>query len=46
VLTTRDGVKTAVCILVRGDSIAVVGENRKMLVFALSNCQKWPEARG
>ncbi len=35
VLTTRDGVKTAVCIAVAGDTVAVVGDNRKMLVFHL-----------
>ena len=46
VLTTRDGVKTAVCILVRGDSIAVVGENRKMLVFALSELPEMARGKG
>ena len=46
VLTTRDGVKTAVCIPVRGDSIAVVGENRKMLVFALSELPEMARGKG
>ena len=46
VLTTRDGVKTAVCIQVRGDSIAVVGDNRKMLVFPLSELPEMAKGKG
>jgi topoisomerase-4 subunit A len=46
VLTTRDGVKTAVCRAVRGDSIAVVGDNRKMLVFALSELPEMARGKG
>ena len=46
VLTTRDGVKTAVCTPVSGDSIAVVGDNRKMLVFALSELPEMAKGKG
>jgi topoisomerase-4 subunit A len=46
VLTTRDGVKTAVCRPVQGDSIAVVGDNRKMLVFALSELPEMARGKG
>ncbi|OYX17646.1 MAG: DNA topoisomerase IV subunit A [Rhodobacterales bacterium 32-66-9] len=46
VLTVRDGVKTAVCVPVTGDSIAVVGDNRKMLVFPLSELPEMPKGKG
>jgi topoisomerase IV subunit A len=46
VLTVRDGVKTAVCTLVNGDSIAVVGDNRKMLVFPLSELPEMAKGKG
>jgi topoisomerase-4 subunit A len=46
VLTTRDGVKTAVCTKVRGDTIAVVGDNRKMLVFPLSELPEMAKGKG
>jgi topoisomerase-4 subunit A len=46
VLTVRDGVKTAVCTPVRGDSVAVVGDNRKMLVFALEELPEMAKGKG
>jgi topoisomerase-4 subunit A len=46
VLTVRDGVKTAVCVPVRGDTIAVVGDNRKMLVFPLSELPEMAKGKG
>ncbi|WP_103259115.1 DNA topoisomerase IV subunit A [Tabrizicola aquatica] len=46
VLTTRDGVKTAVCRPVQGDSIAVVGDNRKMLVFPLAELPEMAKGKG
>jgi topoisomerase-4 subunit A len=46
VLTVRDGVKTAVCTKVRGDSIAVVGDNRKMLVFPVSELPEMAKGKG
>ena len=35
VLTLRDGARTALCRRIAGDHLAVVGDNRKMLVFPL-----------
>ena len=46
VLTVRDGVKTAVCKPVTGDMIAVVGDNRKMLVFPLSELPEMAKGKG
>jgi topoisomerase IV subunit A len=46
VLTVRDGTKTAVCVPVRGDHVAVVGDNRKMLVFALSELPEMAKGKG
>jgi topoisomerase-4 subunit A len=46
VLTVRDGVKTAVCVAVAGDMVAVVGDNRKMLVFPLSELPEMARGKG
>ncbi|AZL58821.1 DNA topoisomerase IV subunit A [Tabrizicola piscis] len=46
VLTVRDGSKTAVCVPVRGDSIAVVGDNRKMLVFPVAELPEMAKGKG
>ena len=46
VLTVRDGVKTAVCVTVAGDMIAVVGDNRKMLVYPLSELPEMAKGKG
>lgn len=46
VLTVRDGVKTALCRTVRGDHVAVVGENRKLLVFALADLPEMAKGKG
>jgi len=46
VLTVRDGTKTAVCIPLRGDSIAVVGDNRKMLVFPVADLPEMAKGKG
>jgi topoisomerase-4 subunit A len=46
VLTVREGVKTAVCALVSGDMIAVVGDNRKMLVFPLAELPEMAKGKG
>ncbi|HMS96134.1 MAG TPA: DNA topoisomerase IV subunit A [Tabrizicola sp.] len=46
VLTTRDGVTTAVCTPVRGDSIAVVGANRKILVFRVDELPEMAKGKG
>jgi topoisomerase-4 subunit A len=41
-----DGVKTAVCRRVQGDQVAVVGENRKVLVFPLSDMPEMARGKG
>ncbi|MES2542666.1 MAG: DNA topoisomerase IV subunit A [Pseudomonadota bacterium] len=46
VLTVREGTRTAVCIAVAGDSVAVVGDNRKMLVFSLSELPEMARGKG
>jgi len=46
VLTVRDGTRTAVCVRVRGDSIAVVGDNRKMLVFPVAELPEMAKGKG
>jgi topoisomerase IV subunit A len=46
VLTVRDGVKTAVCVTVVGDHVAVVGDNRKMLVFPVSELPEMAKGKG
>ncbi len=46
VLTLRDGTRTAVCTRCRGDSIAVVGDNRKLLVFALAELPEMARGKG
>ena len=46
VLTLRDGTRTAVCALVRGDTVAVVGANRKMLVFPLAELPEMARGKG
>jgi topoisomerase-4 subunit A len=46
VLTVRDGVKTAVCRPVTGDMVAVVGDNRKMLVFPVADLPEMARGKG
>ncbi|MBK6468115.1 MAG: DNA topoisomerase IV subunit A [Rhodobacter sp.] len=46
VLTVRDSVKASLCVGVRGDSVAVVGENRKMLVFPLADLPEMVRGKG
>ena len=46
VLTVKDGVKTALCRVVRGDHVAVVGENRKLLVFPMSDLPEMAKGKG
>ena len=46
VLTVRDGVKTALCRRVQGDAVAVVGDNRKMLVFPLAELPEMAKGKG
>jgi topoisomerase-4 subunit A len=46
VLTVKDGVKTALCRRVTGDSVAVVGDNRKLLVFPLAELPEMAKGKG
>jgi topoisomerase IV subunit A len=46
VLTLRGEAKTAVCKPVAGDHVAVVGENRKVLVFALDELPEMAKGKG
>jgi topoisomerase-4 subunit A len=46
VLTVKDAVITAVVRIVQGDHVAVVGENRKMLVFPLSDLPEMAKGKG
>jgi len=46
VLTVRDGVKTALCRRVQGDAVAVVGDNRKLLVFLLTDLPEMARGKG
>ena len=46
VLNVKDGVKTQVCKPVTGDAVAVVGENRKVLVFMLDELPEMGRGKG
>lgn len=46
VLSLRGAAKTAVCKPVQGDHVAVVGENRKVLVFALDELPEMAKGKG
>lgn len=46
VLTVKDGVRTALCRRVSGDTVAVVGDNRKLLVFALAELPEMAKGKG
>jgi topoisomerase-4 subunit A len=46
VMNVKAGAEAAVCRFVEGDSIAVVGENRKMLVFALEELPEMARGQG
>ena len=46
VLNLRDGARALICKPVSGDHVAVVGENRKMLVFALDELPEMARGKG
>ncbi|HSF64027.1 MAG TPA: DNA topoisomerase IV subunit A [Paracoccaceae bacterium] len=46
VLTLREGVKTALCRPLRGDHVAVVGDNRKLLVFPVDELPEMAKGKG
>ena len=45
VLNLKEGTRAVVCRPVAGDHVAVVGNNRKLLVFPRSSCPRWGAAR-
>ena len=46
VLNVKGGVKALVCALAEGDSVAVVGENRKVLIFSRADLPEMARGRG
>ena len=46
VLTVREGARAALVRVVRGDHVAVVGDNRKLLVFALDELPEMSKGKG
>ena len=46
VLTVKEGVTTAVVRVVKGDHVAVVGQNRKVLVFPLTELPEMARGKG
>ena len=46
VLNVKDDVRAAVCIPVHGDHVAVVGENRKLLIFPLDELPEMTRGKG
>ncbi|MHA1529223.1 MAG: DNA topoisomerase IV subunit A, partial [Alphaproteobacteria bacterium] len=46
VLNLRDGVRAVVCQPVTGDHVAVVGENRKLLVFPMAELPEMTRGKG
>jgi len=46
VLNVKDGVKAKVCKPVSGDAVAVVGENRKVLVFPIEELPEMARGKG
>ena len=46
VLNVREPGRTAVCVRIEGDHVAAVGENRKLLVFALDELPEMAKGKG
>jgi topoisomerase-4 subunit A len=46
VLNVKAGEEAAVCAPVQGDSVAVIGDNRKLLLFPLSELPEMPRGKG
>lgn len=46
VMNLRDGARTMVCRAVAGDHVAVVGDNRKLLVFPLADLPEMARGKG
>jgi len=46
VLNLADGVEAVACAFVEGDTVAVIGENRKLLLFPLKELPEMTRGRG
>ena len=46
VLTVKDGVQAALVRPIKGDAVAVVGDNRKLLVFPLAELPEMAKGKG
>ena len=46
VLNVKDGIETRVCRRVEGDHVAVVGDNRKVLIFPLAELPEMTRGKG
>ena len=46
VMTPGEGAAARVCVPAEGDSVAVIGDNRKLLIFALSEVPEMARGRG
>ncbi|HVL20939.1 MAG TPA: DNA topoisomerase IV subunit A [Amaricoccus sp.] len=46
ILNLKEGVRARVCRRIRGDHVAVVGENRKLLVFPLAELEEMARGKG
>jgi topoisomerase-4 subunit A len=46
VMNVPPGIETMVCVFVQGDSVAVLGENRKLLVFPIDEVPELARGRG
>src|SRR5207237_10124672 len=46
VMNVQTGTEAAACTFVEGDSVAVVGENRKLLIFPLAEVPELARGRG
>jgi topoisomerase-4 subunit A len=46
VMTLGEGAIAKICVLAEGDSVAVVGENRKLLIFPLAEVSEMARGRG
>jgi topoisomerase IV subunit A len=46
VMTPGDGAQARVCVAVEGDAVAVVGSNRKLLIFPLAELPEMARGRG
>jgi topoisomerase-4 subunit A len=46
VLNVAEGVEAAACVPVEGDHVAVMGENRKMIIFPIAELPEMTRGRG